>query len=269
MGVFEAIGKGIGLVAKNPKLFLLMIVISVVLILAGIPLLIAIFGPATMQAGGGAALTAEQLSKINWGLFILFILVSTIAQIFVNSGLVGLIKDMVKTGGCKLGNMLGHAKKYFLNFLLFAVIMMLVVAVIVLIIAILGIIAGAIGSKIAAIGVILGIIAGIIALAALVLMGIYGSFGPVVIVSEDKKALEAIKSIAGFLKGKMWKSIGLGTSYWAILILITVVNNLIVGAGGAMAVVVQIISGLLNMYISLAYIASFMYFYNGNSVKKI
>ena len=262
MGILQALKNGFGAISKNIKLLALMIVISIVIMVISIPMVIAVFGQAVFQPG--VQPTPEQMRNVNWALFVPFILLMILIQTFVNAGVVGSIKDIIKTNSFNLGNFLTHAKSLFVRFILFTVLVLIIMLVAGVVMTLIGAIIGAIGNAVAIIGAILGILLALLAIVVFVFLGIFGSLGPVVIAAEDTGTVAAMGKAVAFIKANKVKVVGLSVILWIGFVLIAIINN-ISAAFGPLAIVIQIVMSVVNIYLSLAYIASFMSLYLGTA----
>lgn len=263
MKILDAVKTGFTSIAKNIKLWILLAVISLVLMVVSIPILVAIFGQAVPQPG--VTPTPEQMANVRWGLFIPFVLVMVLLQTFINAGVVASVKDIIKNAGLNLSKFVTYAKKYFLRILSFGLIMLLAILALSVVFGFLGAIVGAIGNAVGALGAILGFLLAVLGLAVLIFVVIYGSFGPVVIVAEDKSVVKSLKAVLDFMKPRLLKTAGLAAILWIIFIVVAMINNFLTFQGGGVALVAQIITNVINIYLSLVYIASFMAFYLGNA----
>lgn len=263
MGVIQAIINGFTLVAKNFKLWGLMAVIAIGLMIITIPAITAIFGSAAgLQPG--IAPTPEDMAGINWFLLILFVIVMALVQTFINAGAVASIRDIIKTDTLNLGNFLPYAKKFFVRFILFGLVLVLIMLGIGLILALLMMIVGLIGNAVTFLGVVLGAVLFIAVLAVLILIGVCGTFGTVIIVCDDVGVIKALGKAVDFVKGKLWKAVGLLLILVVIMIILSWINNALAAQGGPTGMLSQVIIGLINIYLGLVLTASFMSFYLGN-----
>ena len=228
MGVFVALKNGFVTILKNLKLWVLLVVISIVVMVLSIPFLQLILGPDVFKPGfTPLPATPGQLPKINWAAFIPFMIIGLLLQVFINAGSLGSIRDIVRTGSLNLSNFVTHAKKFFARILIFGIVMILIMLLIGVVFSFLAAIAGAVGKAVAPIGVLLGVLLIICGLGVLVLVGTYGSIGPAVIVSEDRGIGDGLTTAYSFLKKKLWSSIGLAVLLWIIIAVVGLINNTI------------------------------------------
>jgi len=265
MGVFQALQNGFISVAKNIKLWLFIVAINVVLMLISYPVMALVFGRAGFQPGVNP--TPEQMASVNWPVFVIFIILMALVQTFVNSGTVGCVKDIIKTGTLDLGKFVEYASRFFMRFLGFTVLLLLIMVGVGIIFALLGSLAGVLGNAAAFIGIIFGIILAVIGIAVFALLGIYGSVGPVVIVADDKNLMESLGAAFNFVKAKLGALLGLAALLWLMFFAVYFVNNILVAIGSTafvLQIVLSFIVSLANIYLSLVYITSFMSFYLGD-----
>ena len=268
MGIIEAIKNGFVSIAKNMKLWFLLLVISLIVVAIGMPLLVRVFGPDIVKFGN-TNLTPDQMSNlnINWLLFAVLMIFLFSIQTFVNSGILGSVKDIVKTNTVSLANFLGYCKKYFGRLILYILVMTVAVLILMLIaIVIFGLI-GNLGKANLTLGIILGIIAGLISIFLLILVGMYGSLVPIVIAAEDKGLGQSLTVPFKFIKEKFWPTMGLSGLLWTIIVVLMLSTRvlLLFGTNTIILITEQVIASIINIFISLVYVSSYMYFYLGNS----
>jgi len=257
MGVFNALKSGFSIAAKNLKLWGVLVVINVILFILAIISLVAIMGPSMVNPANVANPPQPTASQIVG--MIIVVVIGFLLQLFVNAGVVGSIRDAVKAGSVKLGDFLKYANKYFVRFVLFSLLMLVVVIVFGVIAALL---IGLMASLAKGVAAILGIILGIVGLVILVILGLYGSLVPVIIVSDEKKVGDSIRSAAGLLGKKLWATLGLALIYWIMFLLLAFVNYIANLAGtAALSIASQIVVSLINIFLSLAFIGSFIKYY--------
>ncbi len=260
MGVFNALKNGFSVAAKNLKLWGVLVVINVILFILAIISMVAIMGPAMVNPANAANPPQPTTSQIVG--MIIVVIIGFLIQLFINAGVVGSVRDAVKAGAVKLGDFFKYANKYFVRFVLFSLLMLAVVIVFGIIAALIIGLISALAKSAAAVAAIIGIILGIVGLIILVILGLYGSLVPVIIVSEEKNVGGSISNAAKFLGKKFWATLGLALLYWIMFLLLAFVNY-ISNLGGVVAVSIasQIVVSLLNIFLSLAFIGSFMKYY--------
>jgi len=263
MGVFQAIKSGFTVIANNLKLWVLYIGISVVLALITIPLVIAAFGGLSVFQPGFEP-SPEFWSNINWSLFIVVIIVSVILQTFINAGITGVIRDIVKTNSLNLNDFIKHGKSFFMRFLMFGLLMLGIALLFFIALMLIGTLVGLIGNAVGALGALLGIVLFIVFVVVVILLAVYGSIVPIAIVAEDKNVFESMGLGLNFIKDRLGKTVSLTLTLMVIFLLVGAINNFLSAQGGAIALLSMIVIGLINVYLSLVYPASFMSFYLGN-----
>ncbi|MFC1576415.1 hypothetical protein ACFL3J_01950 [Candidatus Omnitrophota bacterium] len=282
MGVFQAVASGFSTAAKSIKLWLLLVIISFVIMAVSIPIIIATFGPNAFQAGGAGPSPAD-VGPGGIAIFVIMIIVAIVVQVFLNAGTVGTLKDTVKSGSLNLGGFVANAKKLFVKFLIFGIVMFLIMALAMVVFILLGGVIGAIGNQVNILGIVLGLILFVIFAAVAVLLGSYGSLGPIVIAAEDKGLGEAMSKALAFLKANFWKVLGLlivllaifGIAMFVMFVLFFVIGLVLgVSSGGAaigggteltINIVSRVIWNLVGTYLTLIFISSLISYYLGNA----
>lgn len=260
MGVFNALKSGFSIAAKNLKLWGVLVVINVILFILAIISMVAIMGPSMVNPANAANPPQPTTSQIV-GLIIV-VIIGFLIQLFVNAGVVGSIRDAVKTGSAKLGDLLKYANKYFVRFVLFSLLMLAVVIVFGVIAALLIGLISVLAKSAVAVAVILGVVLGIVGLVILLILGLYGSLVPVIIVSDENKVGASIGNAAKLIGKKLWATLGLALVYWIMFLLLAFVNYIAnLGGVAAVSIASQIIVSLLNIFLSLAFVGSFMKYY--------
>lgn len=260
MGVFNALKSGLSIAAKNLKLWGVLIVINVILFILAIISMVAIMGPSMVNPANAAnppQPTASQIAGM-----IIVVIIGFLVQLFINAGVVGSVRDAVKTGSAKLGDFLKNCNKYFVRFVIFSLLMLAVVIVFGLIAAVLIGIIAALAKSAAVVAVMLGVILAVAGLILIVILGLYGSLVPIVIVSDEKNVMGSVGNAANLIKAKLWPTLGLAMIYWAIFLLLAFVNYIANMSGlASVSIVSQVIVSLLNIFLSLAFVGSFMKYY--------
>lgn len=249
MGIMEAIKKGFGVAAKCLGLVLVLIIFNLIWNLVSIP-----FMPKP-----GAGLT-PQLTLAAVTFSIIFILIS----IFVQGGVLGLVKDYVKQGKVKLADFASYGLKYYLRLLGLGLLIILVVLVIGLIAALIIAVTTPLNNT------VVTVIAAIIAI-AIGAIGLYFVLllimSPYVLVCDELGVIESMKRSIGVVR----RAIGKVLILLVLLILISLGIGLLIGfitglitvamPAQAGQVIVGIISSIFNGYLGLVMTASFMIFY--------
>ena len=260
MGVLNALKSGFSIAAKSLKLWGVLVVINVILFILAIIAMVAIMGP-TMANNANAA-TPPQPTGSQIISMMIVVIIGVIIQLFINAGIVGSLRDMVKTGSAKLGDFLKSANKYFVRFTLFSLLMFAVVIVFGILAAVLIGLIASLAKGAAIVSTMLGIILGIVGLIGLIILGLYGSLVPVIIVSDESKVFGSISNAAKLLKKKFWVTLGLALIYWVMFLLLAFLNYIAnLGGVAAVSIVSQIGVSLVNIFLSLAFIGSFIKYY--------
>jgi len=232
MKVMDAIKKGFEIANRNMNLVLIVFIFNAVWNLGVIP-----FTP-ELPAGGGAGVTmSPQLTLLS----IIFVL----ASIFIQGGVLGSIKDVIKEGKLQLGRFAGYGAKFYFRLLCLALIIILLVGIIGFFATF--VIAASAPTK----NVVLIALATIVTL-ALILAGVavlvFLFLSPYILVVEDTGIFKAISMSIEFVKKLILSVLGLGI----MLVLIGFGIGLIMGlAAGVLSFVVkgkflQVLTGLIN-----------------------
>ena len=247
MKVMDAIKKGFEIASKNLNLVLIVFIFNVVWNLAVIP-----FSP---EAAAGVTMTPALTI-----LSIIFIL----ASIFVQGGILGSVKDIVKEGKQELGRFVNYGAKFYLRLLCIALIIILIIGVV-----------GFIATLIVATSAPTGN-AGLIAFTAIIALVIAGLglylmlllfLSPYILIAEDTGVLKAMRMSIDFVRKIVLKVLGLG----ALLVLIGLGIGLLMGVvagilsiifkGKILQFIMGIISGGVNGYISIVVTSCLMTYY--------
>jgi len=256
MGVMEVIKKGFGIASKSLGLILILIVFNLIFNLASIPLAVA-----------PGATPSPQVTSLALFLSLAFILIS----IFLQGASLGLIKDMVKEAKLELAKFASYGLKYYLRLLGLGVLIVLIIAVIAIIAALL--IAATIPLKNTIVTVIMSIIAMVIGA-----VGLYWIFllllTPYAIICDDIGIIEAMKKSARTVR----RSLGKVLLILIVLILISLGIGFIFGfATGLISaampvrigqILIGIVNSVVNGYLGVVMMASFMTFYLGLIAKE-
>ncbi|MBL7069495.1 MAG: hypothetical protein ISS34_06530 [Candidatus Omnitrophica bacterium] len=241
MKVLDAIKKGFEIAGKNMNLVLIVFIFNAIWNLGVIP-----FTPQAPAAGGAGVTMSPQLTLLS----ILFVL----ASIFIQGGVLGSIKDVIKEGKLELGKFAGYGAKFYLRLLCLALIIILLVGVIGFFATF--VIAASAPTK----NVVLIALATIVTL-ALILAGIavliFLFLSPYILVMEDMGIFQAIRTSIDFVKKLILNVIGLGVMLVLIGFGIGLVMGLVAGVlsfiikGKFLQVLTGLINGGVNAYLSI------------------
>lgn len=255
MGIMESIKKGFGVATRNFGLVSVLIGFNLLANLISIPLARTVT-PTTPPAPG--AVPPPSPGAIVFSL--VFILVSILFQ----GGSLGLIRDAVKQGSMKLGNMLSYGFKYYLRLLVLGIL-------IVLIIAIAGIAAALVvaataplnNTVVTVVASLVAVAIGAIALYCILLL----MMSPYALVCDEAGVVQAMKKSMGVVR----KNIGKVLLLLLVVILISLGIGFVVGLlTGALTValpaqagqiVVAVVNSIFNGYLGIVMMAVFMVFY--------
>lgn len=256
MGIIDIIKKGFGIVHKNLGLIVVVFAFNLIATLVRLP-----FMPAT-PAG---ATTPPSPPLI--GLTFLF----GILGIFIFGGVLGYLKEYIKTQAGNLGNFMASGAQYFLRILGVWVL----VALVVMFFGMIGALGISIGIAVKnLIGTVLAIafvlIAGGIGIYLFILMimspyaVVADGLGPV---SAVKKSIDIVRKsllkVVGLFLLLMLISLGIGFLVGVVVGLLTV---LLKGAGGK--VLIAIVGSAFNAYVNVLLPTCFMLFYMMSSKPK-
>lgn len=255
MKVTQAIKKGFGIGKKNVSLILLVFVVN--LIMSGIGFLMGL-GPTAIPR------PLEQMNLVSLGVFILFAMV---VGIFLQGGVLGVIRDFVKWGeNVKLSKFfVSYAKKFFLR-LLGLGFLMIGITLLILVVA---------GGVSALISLVTGLGAGRVISTILLTLGMLAIFVVLfflfpayfIIVVEELGVMKAAQTSIGFVK-RFWKKVlGLLVLWLLIYLGISIVVGLIallltyVGNFTIQRVVGGVLNGAVGSYMMVCITASWISFY--------
>lgn len=249
MGVMEVIKKGFGIAAKCLGLVLVLIAFNFIFNIASIPLAVAPGAAVTPQV----TMTALILSAV-------FVLVS----IFLQGASLGLVRDQIKTGKAALSNFASYGAKYYLRLLGLGALVVAIIGIIAVVAALL--IAATIPLKNTAVTVVMSVIAIIVGA-----IGLYWIFllilTPYSIVCEEAGVIDAMKKSMKTVR----RSIGKVVLVLVVLVLISLGIGFLVGfltglISAALPVrvgqvLIGIVNSIINGYLGVVMMASFMGLY--------
>jgi hypothetical protein len=254
MGVMEAIKKGFSLAAKSMNLILVVFIFNLIWNVLGV-----FFAPAPPAAVPGEAV-APEVNPVWVILSILFILLS----IFIQGGILGVVRDLVKQGILKIGKFINYGKKYYLRLLGLGLLIMLIILVIGLIAAIIVAIGAPTGNSVV-IGItsILALIVGAVGLYVMLLLFL----APYIMVADDLGVIEAMKKSIDIVRRNLLKVLGLAVMLVLIAFGMGFVLGVVTGIisvampGIVTQMLTAILTSGLNAYVGILMTASFMSFY--------
>ena len=255
MKVGEAIKKGFVIGKQNVGLVILLFGVNVMMSLVG------------FLFGLGPTATARPLEEINFLPVIVFVLLALGVGIFVQGGVLGVVRDFVKwKEKVKLSKFfISYARKFFFRLLGLGFLMMGIVLVLLVITggisALITLIAGAtIGNILATIFLLLGVVA--IIMAMLFLFPAY-----FILVVEETKIIPAVKRSISFVKKFFGKTLGLLGLWLLIYVGISLVVGLIaLLLGNVGDLVIQriggaILNGAIGSFMMVCITGSWISFY--------
>lgn len=244
MGILEAVKKGFEIAGKSRNLVLVMFAFAFIWNLINIP-----FNTQLQEPNVGLSVSVIVLS-------IIFIALS----IFMQSGSLGFVHEVIKAGQSNLTHFKNCGKKFYLRILGVSVIVGLFI-VILSILATLAILIG--GETPNAISIVLAVI--------IAAFGIYGVIlvflAPYIVVADDARVVDSLKASIGVVKSNFLKVVGIGVIMILIGFAVGLVLGLVFGLLGALLqgvagqVVFGFLGSLVNAYLGVVVTAAFMSYY--------
>lgn len=251
MKVIDAIKKGFEIATKNLNLVLIIFVFNLIWNISVIP-----FTPqAPLGAGPGVTMTP--------GLAILSIIFA-LASIFIQGGVFGSAKDIIKEGKLELGRFTGYGAKFYLRLLALAIIIILIIGVIGFLATL--VVAASAPTRNAAIIAITSIVALLLVLAGIGVL-VFLFLSPYILVVEDTGVFQAIRISIDFVKKLLLKVIELGVLLVLIGFGIGLIMGIIAGIfslvlkGKALQVITGIISSCVNGYLTIVFASCLIAYY--------
>ena len=240
----ETVKTGFNIASKSKNLVIVMFAFAFIWNLINIP-----FNAQLQEANVGASFAVMVLS-------FLFIAIS----IFMQAGSLGYVHESIKTGQSSLANFKVCGKKFYLRVLGISALVGLFI-VILSVLAALAFLLG--GENLNAISIVLGLI--------IAAFGIYGVLlvflAPYILVADDSKVVDSIKTSIAIVKSNFIRVIGIGF----VLLLLGFVVGLVLGMifgllggilqGAAGQVVFGFLGSLVNAYLGVVVTAAFMTYY--------
>lgn len=258
-GVLEAIKKGFSIAGKSLGLVLILIVFNLIGNLTSMPFAIAPGQTPTPQMTTGALIFT-----------VVFILIS----IFMQGGALSLVRDLIKEGKMKLASFASYGAKYYIKLLGLGVLIVLIIAIVALIASLLIAITAPLNNAIVT-GIAVAI-AIAIGLAASLLYFIPFALSPYALICEDLGIIAAMKKSLAVAK-KPFVRVLLLILLFVILVLISlgvgVVFGFLVGLVSAVVpanaakILMAIVTSVINGYLGVVMMGSFMVYYLGLAAK--
>ncbi len=251
MRVVDVIKKGFEIANKNLNLVLVVFIFNLLWNLGVMP-----FTPETPTGVGPGVTMTPALTFIT----LIFIL----ASVFVQGGMFGVVKDIVKEGKLELSRFAGYGAKFYFRLLCLGLIIVLIVGVIAFFATLIIAASAPTGSPgMITFTTIIALILFLIGLAIMLLLFL----SPYILVVDDTAIFQAMRASVGFVKKFLGKIIGLG----ALLLLIGFGVGLIMGilagilslaiTGKVLQVITGIISSGINGYLTVVVTACFITYY--------
>lgn len=245
MGIGESIQKGFGIAKKSGSLIILLFVFSAVFNLMNVFL-----APANQDPN-----TPPSPVMIAAGVVFLFL------SIYFQSGSMGYVRDLLKTGSATLANFKATAGKYYLRLLCLGIVVSLVIGVFMLVAALaLGFLRG----NLAPLGVVLAIFFGALGIYFVVLFFL----SPYAAVVDEKKVGESIKLSMKLVKKNILFLLGLvlllvliGFGIGLLLGAILAGVSFLIKAEMVTQIIFALLSSAVNSYLGVVVTGAFMSFY--------
>ncbi len=248
MSIFGHITKGFSIAKSSMSLLLTVFAFSFIWTLINLPF---------VSADG----TAEP-NPISAVLGILFILIS----VFIQSGSIGYVEQVVKQGRSALGSFLESGKKNYLRMLGLGIVVGLVMIVLA-VLAVIGFVAGGAQAEPSPLAIVLAVILAIVGM--IILLFIF--LAPYAVVVEGKGVVGAIKASIAIVKQNFLTILGVGVILVVIGFAIGFLLGLVIGlTGGALPgkagqVLAGFLSSAVNAYLGIVTTGAFMSLYLSKS----
>ncbi|MEA3328381.1 MAG: hypothetical protein U9Q08_01355 [Candidatus Omnitrophota bacterium] len=254
MGTKEAIKKGFMLAGKNWVLVGVLFLLNIFSNLIGLPL-------KSIKEGVSPSLSESSLAI---GVIIIFLFLS----IFVQAGLLGSVRDIIKKGSTRLNNLFSSGKKFFWRLLGLGMLIGLIIGLLVIFCqGTLALADRVIGNTILkSLGFFIYMILGIITACVSILF----FYSPYVLVAEECGIIESVRKSVGFAR----KFLGSAMGTLALMMLMIIGATVVVGILLVPVAVSQrqMIGGILasgvNAYFGLVAMITFMSLYLGLTEEK-
>jgi len=254
MSIVESIKKGFSL---SKKAVALIIVLSVINIIIGF-INLAVMPP---QPPVGTPPAAPSPAVILVGIIFFFI------GIFIQAGIINSSKELVKKGAAAVGDFTKGALQYFLPLLALGLCYLVLFVMFAIIIGVVVGIASVAGPILAFIGGLIAVAVGLLGLYFFITL----SFAPYALIVDGKGIIESLKESSRFVRPIFWRIVGLFLIMIAIaLLLALILGGILLGIGlilrepNIIQSIRVIISGIINAYIGLAFVAALIVFYMSN-----
>ena len=245
MGTIEAIKKGFGLAGKNWNLIFILFFLNVLSNTIGIPL-------KSLEGSSPSGMKVV----IGAGAILLFLVLS----VFIQAGLLGCVRDIIKKGAANLNNLFALGKKFFWRLLGLGILIGLITGLLVICcqgsLALSREVFGNVVLK--SLGLFISIILG----AAAICAGVFFFYAPYILINEEGGIIESMRRSVGFVRRFLGNA--LGTLALVVLIVFgaTIVLGLLVMPLGAFRQIIGAILGSgINAYLGIVAMITFMSLY--------
>lgn len=253
VGILDAVKKGFGIATKNLGLVVILFLLNLVGNLISIPLAVA----------PGTTPTPEVTTAA-----IIFSVVFILVSIFFQGAGLALVRDVIKEGKMKLASFASYGLKYYLRLLGLGILIVLIIAIVALIAGLLIAITAPLNNVVVtSIAVVIAIAIGV---TASLLYFIPLVLSPYALVSEELGVIGAMKESLKVAKKPFSRVFSL-LLLFVVLILISLGIGLVVGflvglltavvPANAGKILMAIATSVINGYLGVVMMASFMIFY--------
>jgi len=251
-GIMDAVKKGFGIATKGMGLVLVMIIFNLIWNLASIPLNIA----------PGENPTPQLTLAV-----VIFSLLFILTSIFIQGGALASVRDYIKEGKMKLASFAANGMKYYLKLFGVGILVILVIAIVALIAGLIVAATAPLNNVVATniailVAITIGVVAGLLYFVPLAL-------APYALVTDELGVIESMKKSIKVAR-PLVKTLLL-VLLFIVLILIAVAIALIFGfitslAMGAMPmmagkILMAVVTSLINGYLGIVMMGSFMTYY--------
>jgi hypothetical protein len=251
MKILDAIKKGFDIANTSLKLVLVVFIFNLVWNIAVIP-----FTP-EQPIGAGAEVAMSPMLTIISLLFVL-------ASIFVQGGVLGSVRDTVKTSALDLAKFADYGKKFYVRLLCLALIIILIIAIVAFLATLIVAASAPTGNAVMiALTTILALAVGGAGVYLIVLLFL----SPYILVVEDLGIFESMRASIDFVKKAILKILGLGLLLVLIGFGIGLIMGIIAGVlslavkGKFLQLITGVLNGGVNAYLSIIVTGALLTYY--------
>jgi len=250
MGIFQAVGRGFSASIKFISVIIIFFVFNFLIGLAMLPFV----GPENAGKPQATAVT------------IVLSIISVLVFIFLQGGVLGLIKDLLKNNSFSLSDFAANGKKYYVKIMGLLIAILVVAFIMIIILALISSAVLAISNTTFTRALLTAIII-VISLVAVVLL----LFPIYIIILEERGPVAALKKGIRLGMKYFWKVLGLFLALLIFAFLIAFVVGILTALiSGALPVkvgqiIILFVNSLLQSYLSIVMMIAFMAYYLGLS----